>query len=84
MGTKMAPTYAGIFMSSLEGYIDDIFVLWEHGQDAFDNFLQSLNSINPTINFTWEVDTSQITFLDVDIYVQHQGNSSRLAYKKNF
>ena len=100
MGTKMAPAYAGIFMSGLEGpflescthkptvfkrYIDDIFVIWEHGQDALDNFLQSLNSIHPTIKFTWEIDTRQITFLDVDIYVQHQeSNSPRLAYKTHF
>ena len=65
MGTKMAPAYAGIFMASLEGpflescthkptvfkrYIDDIIVIWEHGQDALDHFLQTLNSIHPTIN----------------------------------
>ena len=87
-------------MSSLEGpflescthkptvfkrYIDDIFVIWGYGQDALDNLLQSLNSIHPTIEFTWEIDTRQITFLDVDIYVQHQeSNSPRLAYKTHF
>ena len=37
------------------------------------------------VKFTWETDTQQITFLDVDIYIQHrEGNSPRLANKTHF
>ena len=100
MGTKMAPAYAGIFMANLEGpfldsctnkptifkrYIDDIFVIWEHGQEALDHFLHSLNSIHPTIKFTWETSTKQITFLDVDIYIKRpEDTNPTIAYKTHF
>ena len=50
IGTKMAPNYAILFMSALEEkilewwrYIDDIFFIWEHGEDALNLFLEHLN-----------------------------------------
>ena len=56
IGTKMAPPYAIIFMDSLEEdilsnsllkplvwwrYIDDIFMMWEHGEEELQKFLDS-------------------------------------------
>ena len=35
-------------------YIDDIFMIWEHGEEELQNFLETLNCYHPTIKFTAE------------------------------
>ena len=69
IGTKFAPPYAILFMADLEEkilnasekkpmiwwrYIDDIFFIWEHGEESLEKFLHKLNSFHPTIKFTAE------------------------------
>ena len=80
MGTRMAPTYAIIFMHVLESrflrsvpvkpfkwlrYIDDVFCIWTHGEDSFNDFLARLNSSDPSIHFTEEHSQCRVPFLDV-------------------
>ena len=82
IGTKMAPPYAVVFMGKLEEdfikgqrlkpmvwwrYIDDIFMLWEHGEKELKAFLEALNSCHPTIKFTAEYSKEKIIFLDVSV-----------------
>ena len=66
MGTRMAPSYANLFMSELEKsllsrpatakpsvwwrYIDDIFIIWNHGEEELKKFIEDLNTAHPTIN----------------------------------
>ena len=80
IGTKAAPSFAIIYMGSFEDqyvytyrlqpllylrYIDDIFMLWQHGVDELENFHQYLNTRVPTIKFTKEMSTEKVSFLDV-------------------
>ena len=66
IGTKMNPLYAVIFMGDLKEklfkgydkkplvwwqYIDDILMLWEHGEEELEKFLEFLNCYHPTTNF---------------------------------
>ena len=59
IGTKFAPTYACIFMEEVETevlksqelqpflwlhYIDDIFLIWTHGEEKLTQFLNELLS----------------------------------------
>ena len=82
IGTKMAPSYAIIFMSILEEklletfplkplvwwrYIDDIFFLWDHGEDSLKDFLHHINTVHPTIKFTSEYSKDSVNFLDVQV-----------------
>ena len=83
IGTKMAPPYAILFMADLEEkflessplkpyvwwrYIDDIFLIWEHGKENFLKFLDSLNNCHPTIKFKAEcISKDRVNFLDVDV-----------------
>ena len=83
IGTKMAPPYAILFMADLEEkflessplkpyvwwrYIDDIFLIWEHGKENLLKFLDSLNNCHPTIKFKAEcISQDRVNFLDVDI-----------------
>ena len=69
IGTKFALPCSILFMAELEGkkfeivdnkpylwwrYIDDIFFIWEHGEEKLRDFVQTLNEIHPTITFAAE------------------------------
>ena len=73
----MAPPYAIIFMDSLEKdilsnsflkplawwcYINDIFMMWEHGEEELQKFLETLNCYHPTIKFTAEYSRAKKKF----------------------
>ena len=83
MGTKMAPSYANLFMDILETnflrdepiqpllwkrYIDDILCIWHDTPDTLDALLTRLNDAHPTIKFTSHTSTQQTTFLDLELY----------------
>ena len=83
MGTKMAPSYANLFMDSIESrfledepiqpalwrrYIDDIFCVWTDSRESLEDFLHRLNSCHPTIHFTWTISSEGVDFLDTRIY----------------
>ena len=82
IGTKFAPPYSILFMGELEKkilskielkpylwwrYIDDIFFLWEHGEEKLKKFIEYLNEKHPTIKFTAEWSQTLIDFLDVSV-----------------
>ena len=68
IGTKFALPYIILFMAELEEKIfeivdnkpywwrniDDIFFIWEHGEEKLMDFVQTLNEIHPTITFAAE------------------------------
>ena len=69
MGTKLAPSFANIFMGWFEEkfvysyskqpliwkpYIDDVFLIWHHGKTELDLFIRHLNDCHKTIKFTEE------------------------------
>ena len=95
MGTKLAPNYANLFMADFENkfvfnypiqptyyrrYIDDIFFIWEYSTTELQQFIDHLNSRHPTIKFTQTISDKQITYLDLDIYI----NETRLHTKTHF
>ena len=50
-------------------YIDDIFVLWEHGEEKLKSFVNDINKNHPTIKFTAEWSKTSINFLDVTVSI---------------
>ena len=73
MGTRMAPSYANLFMGRFEQhaianalhkpliwwrFIDDIFLIWTEGEEHLKHFISHLNSIHPYIKFTHEYSNS--------------------------
>ena len=90
IGTKFAPSYAIITMGDFEEkalqgsvlqpwlwwrYIDDIFMVWEHGEENLLKFIEYLNNLHPTIKFTYKYSRESIEFLDV--MVIREGDSIR-------
>ena len=96
MGTRMAPSYANIFMAQLEQrilaktnvsphiwwrYIDDIFAIWNHGEAALESFMEELNHIHPTIKFTAEWSRESISFLDTRVSLKNGSLTTALYVK---
>ena len=82
IGTKFAPLYAILFMDYLEDkilnsiverplvwwrYIDDIFMIWQHGEEKLKEFLKVFNSCHPTVKFAAEYSLDKVNFLDVEV-----------------
>ena len=83
MGSKMALSFANIFMAEIETkliqqndikprewkrYIYDVFCLWDSDKKDVDLFIEQANKFHPTIKFTAEISENQITFLDTVVF----------------
>ena len=82
IGTKMAPSYANLFMDRLERgllsqaqvkpyiwlrYIDDVFMVWTGTELELLEFLNYINEAHDTIKFTWDWSRERINYLDVQV-----------------
>jgi len=98
MGRDWAPHYADIYMAKFEKeallkcplkphtyyrYLDDIFMVWPHGEDAFIEFLNILNEHEPPIKFKSTTSKESIDFLDTTIF-KNPSNTSELLTKVFF
>ena len=96
IGTKFAPPYAVLFMAALEEkilskvkkkpsvwwrYIDDIFFIWEHGEESLQEFINEINSFHPTIKFTADWSKEKVNFLDVEVTLKNSVLSTDLFVK---
>ena len=97
MGTRFAPSYAIIAMAEFEEhalanyhlnpsvwwrYIDDIFLIWQHGGQNLKSFLDYLNSIHPTLKLTSSSSETEIECLDVLVINQNGQIETDLFVKK--
>ena len=95
IGAKFAPPYA-VLMAALEEkilnkvkkkpnvwwrYIDDIFFMWEHGEELLKEFINKINSFHPTIKFTADWSKEKVSFLDVDVTLNNGVMSTELFVK---
>ena len=70
MGTRIAPSYAKIFMKYIEiqlvdtsckkpktwfRFIDNIIIIWGHGRNELENFIHLANNLHPTIKFSFMI-----------------------------
>lgn len=98
MGKKWAPHYADIYMAKFEKdvlakcplkphfwrrFLDDIFLIWTHGIDAFYEFLAILNSHQPPIKFKAEIHDTSVNFLDTTLF-KNPDNEQELLTKVYF
>ena len=82
IGTKCAPSYAILFLAALEErlleeaqykpflwwhFIDDIFLVWLHGEEKLSEFINFLNGAHHSLKFTAEWSKEKINFLDVQV-----------------
>ena len=97
MGTRVAPTYAVIFMNAFEEkniypskfplkvwfrFIDDILGIF-HGTEAeLSDFFTYCNSLHNTIKFSYEYSRDRIVFLDIVIFRSERGRLETTLYTK--
>ena len=48
-------------------YVDDIFFIWDYGEESLKVFIQQVNMFHSTIKFTAEYSKEEVNFLDVNI-----------------
>ena len=97
MGTKLAPNYAIITVNNFEDlhvytyekqpllwarYIDDIFIVWQHGKDELKKFIEHLNVSHRSFKFTCESSTEQVNFLDTTVILNPNGTLHTTLYTK--
>ena len=83
IGTKMAVSFANIFMARVETdilsqsvtkplvwtrFIDYVFSLWDINREKITKFIELANKHHPTIKFTAEISDTETTFLDTEVY----------------
>lgn len=93
MGKKFAPAYANIFMAAWEEqvwtrtgthplhyfrYLDDIWGVWTESKTSFDNWVESVNNINPSITLKATIHEQQVDFLDTTTF---KGNQFHITHK---
>ena len=96
METKMAPTYANLFMGQFEKkmlalfphkplayfrYIDDIFMIWTEGEDTLNQFLNHWNILNPSVQFEKTISNTNIPFFDVNNILENSRLTTDLYSK---
>ena len=75
MGTVMAPAYANAFILETQmvgfleykpklwrRFIDDVFMIWPHGEEKLQDFIAHIRDYHDTGKFTVECSTEQIAF----------------------
>ncbi|XP_054718629.1 uncharacterized protein LOC129228027 [Uloborus diversus] len=64
-------------------YVDDTSAVWRHGEEDLQLFLQHLNSIHPSIQFTMEKESNnQLPFFDVLVTKKEDGTLGHQVYRK--
>ena len=64
-------------------YVDDTFVIWPHGRDKLQDFLNHINGLHKKIQFTMEIEKDgHLPFLDIDIYRKNDGSLGHKVYCK--
>ena len=97
MGTSLAPNYANLFMDRFETkalagselkplvwkrFIDDIFMIWTHGEQKLQEFIYYLNNLHKTIKFTHEFSHERINFLDTTVKFDNDRKLITTLYNK--
>ncbi|XP_046383788.1 uncharacterized protein LOC124154233 [Ischnura elegans] len=98
MGSPLSPVVANLFMERFEAeaintygkkpkiwlrYVDDTFIIWPHGTEGLDRFLNHLNSRHQNIRFTMEKERDgKLPFLDVMVRRKGDGSLRHAIYRK--
>ncbi|GJQ78407.1 hypothetical protein Trydic_g22231 [Trypoxylus dichotomus] len=98
IGSLLSPVLSNIYMEEFErramdsyelqpkmwlSYVDDTFVIWPHGEEEINGFLQHLNGLEESIKFTMELEVdNKIPFLDISVHKQSDGTLRTTVYKK--
>ena len=52
-------------------YIDDIFFIWEYGEESLKDFIEQVDMFHSIIKFTAEISKEELNFLDINVKLIH-------------
>lgn len=97
MGAKFAPSVANLFMAHWEEdavfkdrppqlicyrrYIDDLIIVWNGDMESLQLFMNRMDNNDKNIKLTWNVNTQNTVFLDLEIYKNEDGFCTRNFFK---
>ena len=96
IGTKFVPTYASIFIDKLDSYflksqeltpllwyryIDDVFFVWNNGEEKLASLINVLKNYHPNIKFEYETNKELTLFLDLNVKLSGNKLSTDLYIK---
>ena len=99
MGRKYSPSYADIYLAHWEEaafkklthkpllyfrYLDDVFGLWNHTQEQFQTFLDTLNSHHPRITLKHNIQQHTVEFLDTQVFFRDASDQHKTLGTKVF
>jgi hypothetical protein len=97
MGSKFAPPYDNLTLGKMEEtflkncvlkpllykrFQDDVFLLWQHGSNQLNNFVEQLNGVNRKFKYTLLFSKEEVNFLDVTVFLTHRTHL-RLKFLEN-
>ena len=65
-------------------YLDDILTFWLGDKDELANFISQINSLHPTLKFTYEWSKTELNFLDLTLFKGKRFNNSQILDTKCF
>ena len=60
----------------------DVFIIWTHGKDKLEDFLDYINKAHETIKFTAEYSMTEVAFLDTLVYKLNGNLATKVYHKK--
>ena len=69
------------FIENWKRFLDDCFILWKKSFGDFQNILNILNNLDPSINFTCEQSDTGLSFLNLYMYKDNGSIKSDIFYK---
>ena len=97
MGTKMGPNYANLFVGFIEEqifsqysgpipelfkrFIDDCIGATSLERAQLESFIDFVNNFHPALEFTWEISTESVSFLDILASIQDNQIQTSAYYK---
>ena len=78
MENKLAPSYANLFMTKFE---DKYVFTYPLQPQLWKRFIGHLNTVHPTIKFTSDISETEISYLDLTIYIEQSKLYTRLYTK---
>jgi hypothetical protein len=99
MGTRMASSYANLFMGTLENkqneralieslyygrFLDDLIYIFEDvSMEDVECFFKDLNTLHPNIKLTWNISRESVNFLDVHLSLTKNNQLRTNLHRKN-
>ena len=78
---KYDTVYSEYIKNSFKRYLDDCFLIWDNSKGDICEFHSILNSLDNNINYTMEMNDSQLAFLDILVKRQDNKIITDIFYK---